>query len=220
MVMANGAISPTIIGDTQTLVGSPSAIVPTATEPLLTSFDTSTTLNNAVGTNSTSTPYRVGNNVTMVAYALITTTTDELWFLGYTDTALSSSLIPGAPGTVTGINGVGFSWCSSSGTFCNGGTGDTTNFQCATNNGGTTWNRVSTGVAADTSLHKFEIFMDDTNSRVTFKIDGNSVCSSPISTQYPTSTTLMKFELGMKQGNNVVAKKTRLAVSIMESDIP
>jgi hypothetical protein len=66
---------------------------------------------------------------------------------------------------------------------------------------GGTANRVDTGITFSVS-HLFEILANDATGAYTFKIDGVSVCSSPITTDAPAASTAVYPQWG---GENLTA---------------
>jgi hypothetical protein len=92
-----------------------------------------------------------------------------------------------------------------------------TTMHCVTGNGTTTTDDGASGVTLDANVHDYEISINSATPSVTFKIDGTSVCGSPITTTPPTSTAIMSIADGIQTLANVI-KHVRTGWIYVESD--
>jgi hypothetical protein len=154
-----------------------------------------TTVNNVANMDGRSL-YRTGRNHLFEADAYFPATTDYAAtraFVGLTDQSAATMVGSDAP---VG-NYAGFIFSTTAGTA---------NWYCIQGNGSTS-TAVSSGVAGNsTTNHKFEFAFDDTAVNVTYRIDGNIVCTNPTIATLPSANVNMKMETAIQ---NLTAGTTR-----------
>ncbi|MCU1307076.1 MAG: putative autotransporter protein [Acidobacteriaceae bacterium] len=169
--------------------------VPGTAYPVALTLTATTTVNNVANMDGRSL-YRTGRNHLFEADAYFPATTDYAAtraFVGLTDQSAATMVGSDAP---VG-NYAGFIFSTTAGTA---------NWYCIQGNGSTS-TAVSSGVAGNsTTNHKFEFAFDDTAVNVTYRIDGNIVCTNPTTATLPSANINMKMETAIQ---NLTAGTTR-----------
>ncbi|MCU1309986.1 MAG: putative autotransporter protein [Candidatus Angelobacter sp.] len=169
--------------------------VPATGYPVALTLTATTTVNNAANMDGRSL-YRTGRNHLFEADAYFPVATDYAAtraFVGLTDQSAATMVGSDAP---VG-NYAGFIFSTTAGT---------TNWYCIQGNGSTS-TAVSSGVVGNsTTNHKFEFAFDDTAVNVTYRIDGNIVCTNPTTATLPSANINMKMETAIQ---NLTAGTTR-----------
>lgn len=163
---SNGDSSYTNIGMAVNQSGSPSAVAPTASVSHMTKQTSAASSGSNAEIYTAGQIFRAGRTLYLETYASLDSTADQRTFLGFN----SGSVTTDDPA----VNIVSFR-CSS--------TASDTNWTCVTNDGtgGGTIN--DSGIACNTTAHKFAITENPSTSFV-FAIDGSTVCTN--TTNLPT----------------------------------
>lgn len=191
IINQSGAFASTAMGVAQT--GASTAVAPTNTAPLMGSIPVAN--GSAVGYSDTAAVYshRTGRThgmqiECMGANTVITAVRSIV--CGLSSTTLATSLALDVPGAFS----MAYIVFSTTGVYTSGT--DTTHYMLCTVNG-TTQNCVSTGVAFDTSVHRFRVFEDISNSQWTGCVDGTCVNNSTDNPASGTNLTLLGGSYGI-----------------------
>jgi hypothetical protein len=172
------------VGDTASNVGTLSGSAPSSTVAQSTNYQqAAATINTNAGTSSNTSMWRIGKNLVIQVRMSPVESANVRYFVGFHDTTAAAMV----SGDAVVANYFGFAYCNDAAAGC---TADNTVWRCVQNDNSGARTDASSGVTFTANAeYLLEAWEDSSNTRIYYRINGADVCSSPISTDMPTSGT-------------------------------